>query len=195
LEIWGALLNGAAAVIIPKDILLDPEQLSELMGNFRVSLLMITPSLFNFIITQCSSAFRSLRYLMIGGEVFNRNAYALLPADERPKQVYHVYGTTEDTTFTSYHPIVADDMQAESVPIGQPIDKTEIFILDEQLQPVADGTIGEICIGGDGLARGYFNQPELTRQKFILVAVSDAIEPRRLYKTGGLGWRHQHARI
>ncbi|WP_413741195.1 amino acid adenylation domain-containing protein [Sodalis sp. RH15] len=189
LEIWGALLNGAAIVIIPRHILLDPDMLADLMFCNNVSILMITPSLFNFIVSQCPTAFRTLNYLMIGGEMFNLKAYGLLPAIERPKHIYHVYGTTEDTTFTLYHPIVADDINTGNVPIGQPIDNTYIFILDDRLQPTSEGVIGEICIGGDGLSRGYYNQPDLTAEKFIYVKLNGDSNARRLYKTGDLGWK------
>lgn len=189
LEVWGALLNGAATVIIDREVLLDPEKLKSSFIDYVVSSILVTPSLFNFIITICPDAFRTLSYLMIGGEAFNLHALRSLPLKAWPKNIYNVYGPTENTTYTLYYPIGLDDLTAESMPLGKPINKTEVFILDEQLQLADVGVLGEIYVGGDGVARGYLNRPDLTVEKFITTEISGESEPKRLYKTGDLGWK------
>lgn len=189
LEVWGALLNGAATVIIDREVLLDPENLKSTFIDNAVSSILVTPSLFNFIITLCPDAFRTLSYLMIGGEAFNLHALRKLPLNAWPKNIYNVYGPTENTTYTLYYPIGLDDLTAESMPLGKPINKTEVFILDEQLQLVDVGVLGEIYVGGDGVARGYLNRPDLTAEKFITTKINGENGPRRLYKTGDLGWK------
>src|SRR5439155_18697310 len=95
------------------------------------------------------------------------------------------YGPTENTTFTCCHRITNADCERHSIPIGRPIANTQVFVLDEELQPVPVGVPGELCIGGDGLARGYLNDAKLTAEKFIPHPFSD--EPgARFYKTGDL---------
>jgi len=189
LEVWGALLNGASTVIINRDILLDPEELKSTFIKYRVSSILVTPSLFNFITTLCPSAFKTLSYLMIGGEAFNMQALRSLPLSEWPKNIYNVYGPTENTTYTLFYPITVDDLKEETVPLGKPINRTDVFILNDKLQLAAVNTLGEICVGGDGVARGYLNRPDLTAEKFITIQLPGEKNPKRLYRTGDLGWK------
>lgn len=195
LEVWGALLNGAALVIIAKETLLDPKRLEDTLQQYAVSYLFMTTSLFNFIAPQCPNVFRSLNYLLVGGEAFNLQALKSLSPKAWPKILLNCYGPTEGTTITLCHPIVADDLHTDCVPIGRPLDKTEVHILDSQLQPVAQGRQGEIYIGGEGLARGYVNRPELTREKFITVEIAGEEHPKRLYQSGDLGWQRPDGAI
>ncbi|MGB7196620.1 MAG: amino acid adenylation domain-containing protein [Collimonas pratensis] len=189
LEVWGALLNGAAAVVIAKEILLNPEQLKSALRSHAVTTLMVTPSLFSFVTTLCPSAFQNLDCLMIAGEAFNLHALKRLSPKDWPKKIYNAYGPTENTTFTLYYSVVAADLDGDSIPLGKPIAKTEAFILDDRLQPVAAGALGEIYVGGDGVARGYLNRPDLTAEKFIVTEIAGEAGAKRLYKTGDLGWQ------
>lgn len=195
LEVWGALLNGAALVIITKETLLDAKRLEGTLQQYAVSYLFMTTSLFNFIAPQCPSAFRSLNYLLVGGEAFNLQALKSLLPTAWPKNLLNCYGPTEGTTVTLYHRIVADDLQKEEVPIGQPLDKTEVYILDEQLNPVTPGEQGEIYIGGEGIARGYINHPELTQEKFPTIKIAGESTPKRLYRSGDMGWQRPDGAI
>lgn len=194
LEVWGALLNGAALVIITKDTLLDAKRLEDTLQQYAVSYMFMTTSLFNFIAPQCPSAFRSLNYLLVGGEAFNLQALKSLSPTAWPKNLLNCYGPTEGTTITLYHRIVADDLQNDDVPIGRTLDKTDVYILDENLNPVTPGDRGEIYIGGDGIARGYINHPELTQEKFPTIKIAGESIPRRMYRSGDIGWqRHDGA--
>jgi acyl carrier protein len=95
------------------------------------------------------------------------------------------YGPTENTTFTTCFRMSEIDEVGERVSIGQPISNTTVYILDRELQPVPVGVGGELYTGGDGVARGYLNQPELTGERFIINPFSDEVGAK-LYKTGDL---------
>src|SRR5262249_49740087 len=96
------------------------------------------------------------------------------------------YGPTEGTTFTTWHLAQEAPEGATSIPIGRPLSNTQTYLLDRNQQPAPAGISGELYIGGDGLARGYFNRPELTAEKFIPNPFS-AQPGARLYRTGDLG--------
>lgn len=195
LEVWGALLNGATLVLIAKETLLDPPQLTTLLREEAITFMLMTTSLFNFMAPQCPRAFRALNYLLVGGETFNPQMLKMIPADDWPRHLVNAYGPTEGTVITACHHMSAADVSADNVPIGKELDKAEVYILDEHLQPVADGTVGEIHIGGNGLARGYVNRPELTQQKFLFTVFDGEQYPKRLYASGDLGWRRPDGAI
>ncbi|HEY6168610.1 MAG TPA: alpha/beta fold hydrolase, partial [Verrucomicrobiae bacterium] len=98
-------------------------------------------------------------------------------------QLINGYGPTENTTFTCCHRITLPLPDGRSIPIGRAIANTQVYVLDEQLQPVPIGVPGELCIAGDGLARGYLNAPELTAEKFVANPFSTKPDAR-LYRTG-----------
>src|SRR5206468_13076436 len=102
-----------------------------------------------------------------------------------PQRLLHVYGPTECTTFATCHLVQEVPGGARTIPIGRPIANTQLYVLDTHLQPVPIGVQGELYIGGPGLARGYFNRPELTAEHFIAHPFSDELGAR-LYKTGDL---------
>lgn len=185
-EIWGALLNGATTVIIPKKDVLNIQYFQEEIIRQKITMMFITTALFNLIATTSPRAFRFLRNLLVGGETLNPHTLKLILDAAPPKNLFNVYGPTESTTFAMAYNIQADDLTGGSVPIGQPIDRTLAFILDDRLLPVAQGVIGHLYIGGDGLARGYWNRDELNNEKFVNVTFPGYSKPLRLYKTGDL---------
>jgi amino acid adenylation domain-containing protein len=183
-EIWGALLHGGCLVIFPGSVPTAPE-LGELIRQERISTLWLTASLFTAILDEDPEALRPVRQLITGGEAVPvasvRTALGALPDTE----LIDGYGPTEGTTFTCCYRLPRDFQDAASVPIGRPIGNTQVYILDPRLQPVPIGVPGELYIGGDGLGRGYLNQPTLTQEKFI----PDPFNQRagaRLYRTGDL---------
>jgi amino acid adenylation domain-containing protein len=183
-EIWGPLLNGARLAIMPPGAvgLID---LGFTIGRHRVTTLFLTTALFNLAVEQQVEALRPLRQLFNGGEAASPWHFARAIEELRDGAVIHVYGPTESTTFTCWQRMPKSFTVADAIPIGRPIANTTVHLLDEQLRPVDVGATGELCIGGDGLARGYLNNPELTREKFIPDPFSD--EPgARLYRTGDL---------
>ncbi len=183
-EIWGALVNGAQLVGIPQEVALSPEKFVTHILQKQINVVFLTTALFNQFATLIPGAFKPLKYLLFGGEAVNPTSVKKVLEHGAPEKLLHVYGPTENTTFSSWYLIeeVADN--ATTIPIGTPIANTQIYILDNHLQPVPIGIPGEIHLGGAGLARGYLNRPEITSQKFI---PNPCGKPgSRLYKTGDL---------
>jgi amino acid adenylation domain-containing protein len=181
-EIWGALLHGARCVLFPESIP-TAKSLSEEIHKHGITVLWLTSALFNSIIDDDPQALSEIKQLLIGGEALSlahvNRAFETLPFT----QIINGYGPTESTTFTCCYPIPRKiETTIESIPIGSPIANTQVYILDDYLQPVPVGVPGELHIGGAGLARGYLNRPELTQEKFI----PNPFDNSKLYKTGDL---------
>ncbi|NEQ43675.1 MAG: amino acid adenylation domain-containing protein [Leptolyngbya sp. SIOISBB] len=186
LELWGALLNGGHCVLFPGSGLPDPRDLEWVLREYGVTTLWLTASLFNTLIMDAPEVLAPVQELLTGGEALSvshiRRAQALLPET----QLINGYGPTESTTFTCYyripHPLPAD---CTNIPIGYPINRTQVYILDEQQQPVPLGQPGELYIGGDGLAQGYLNLPEKTAERFVPDPFATDLQAR-LYRTGDM---------
>jgi amino acid adenylation domain-containing protein len=166
LEIWGPLLNGGCLAIMP------PEEqslagLGAAIRRYGVTSMWLTAGLFNVVVEQRIEDLRSLRQLLVGGDALSP-AHVSKALDGLPGcRLINGYGPTEGTTFTCCHDIHREDTQGASIPIGRPIANTQVYLLDAENEPVAVGETGELCIAGDGLARGYWKQPELTAEKFV----------------------------
>ncbi|NEO30634.1 MAG: amino acid adenylation domain-containing protein [Symploca sp. SIO3C6] len=187
-EIWGALLNGARLVGITKEVLLSPPQLATQLQDQQIDILFVTTALFNQLATQVPGIFRTLQTVLFGGEAVEPNSVRIALQNQPPKRLLHLYGPTENTTFSSWYLVQEVPEDATNLPIGKPIANTQIYILDSHLQPVPIGVPGELCIGGDGLARGYLYRPDLTEEKFITNSLPETklISNQKLYKTGDL---------
>ncbi|MGL4503217.1 MAG: non-ribosomal peptide synthetase, partial [Planktothrix sp.] len=181
-EIWGALLNGAQLIGINRDILLSPEEFARKLQQENITVLFLTTALFQQMARIVPQAFTCLRYLLFGGETVDLRWVRKILKQNPPQNFIHVYGPSENTTFSSYYIIQSLPESMTSLPIGRPISNTSLYILDQQLNPVPIGIVGEIYLGGDGLARGYLNRPELTTEKFI----TNFNNEKKLYKTGDL---------
>jgi amino acid adenylation domain-containing protein len=182
-EIWGSLLNGARLVIAPPEI----PTLSELgrcISVNGITTLWLTSGLFHQMVDFALESFAGVRQLLVGGDVVSP-VHAMRFLERYPEcRLINGYGPTEGTTFSSCHQITLEDR--ESIPIGRPISNTQVYILDANLRPVPVGIAGEICIGGDGLARGYLNSPDLAAEKFVRNPFSSR-QGERLYRSGDLG--------
>ncbi len=186
-EVWGALLNGASLVVVPKKYILDIQCFQALLVHSRATVMFITSALFNLVATTVPDAFRFFRYVLVGGEVLNPHTLRLVLEAAPPQHLLNVYGPTECTTFAMAYPIAMEDMSRGSIPIGRPISRTLAFILDDHLLPVAQGQIGHLYVGGDGLARAYWGREDLTEERFVQVVLPGYGHPVRLYNTGDLG--------
>ena len=183
-EIWGALLNGAKLVLMPP----HASSLQEIGDTIRkegVTTLWLTAGLFHLFVDQRLDDLVGLRQLLAGGDTLSA-PHVRKFLDRAPNTtLINGYGPTEGTTFTCCHSMRHGDVIPDSVSIGRPIANTSVYLLDEQLQPVPAGEVGELCAGGDGIARGYLNAGELTAAKFV----SDPFSPEpdgRMYRTGDL---------
>jgi amino acid adenylation domain-containing protein len=182
-ELWGALLHGARLVIYPEETP-TAAGLEAVIARYGVTTAWLTAGLFNVVVDERPTALRGLRQLLTGGEALSvphvRRALANLP----DVQLTNGYGPTEGTTFACCYRLpreLPDDWG--SVPIGRPIANTEAYVLDETLQPVPIGVVGDLYIGGDGLARGYLNHPYLTATRFVTNPFRRGVGAK-LYRTG-----------
>ncbi len=184
LEIWGALLHGGCCVLFPSDGIPDPQDLKTVIQTYGVTTMWLTAALFNTIIAEAPESLLGVKELLTGGEALSPSFIRLAQKHLPETQLINGYGPTENTTFTCCYRIprpLGD--QVTSVPIGRPIANTQVYILDAHGEPVPIGVLGELHVGGAGLAREYINRPDLTAEKFIPDPFS-ADSPKRLYKTG-----------
>jgi amino acid adenylation domain-containing protein len=183
-EIWGALLHGGCCVLYPDNGLPDPQTLGSVIKDYSVTTIWLTAALFNTLITEAPECLQGVKEILTGGEALSvahiKKAQELLPNT----QLINGYGPTENTTFTCCYriPNLLND-NLTSIPIGKAIANTEVYILDDNLQPVSIGEAGELYIGGDGLAKGYLNRPDLTTARFIPHPFRKD-STAKLYKTG-----------
>ena len=197
LEIWGSLLNGGILVVMPP----HKPSLGEIGAAVRenqITTLWLSAGLFQLMIEEELENLKSLKQLLAGGDVLSVTHVQKVVEKLPGCKLINGYGPTENTTFTCCFAVKADSNLEKSVPIGKPISNTQIYILDSQLQPVPVGVPGELHIGGDGLAIGYHNRPELTASKFIpnpfdnskvnplLTHPKQGSQKSKLYKTGDL---------
>lgn len=183
-EIWGPLLNGGCLVTAPQSPSLG--EIGDLLEQFKVTTLWLTAGLFNVVMEERPDAIRKIKYLLTGGDIASpRHTRTALMHLERG-ELLNCYGPTENATFSTSHRVKRSDTEQPSIPIGLPVDKSPVYLLDESMKPIHDLRVGEIFVGGEGLARGYWNRPELTAEKFLQIEMEPQIFTR-LYRTGDLG--------
>ncbi|MFB0847085.1 amino acid adenylation domain-containing protein, partial [Paenibacillus oleatilyticus] len=184
-EIWGALLNGGQLHLVNKDMILNAASLKQTIQENGITTMFLTTALFNQLTQQDSRLFASLDTLLVGGEAQSVPHINRVIQDNPGFRLVNIYGPTENTTFSTAYVIPAE--RSNTVPIGGPIRNSTAYVVDSamRLQPV--GAWGELLVGGDGVARGYLNQPEQTAEKFI---DSPFRQGERCYRTGDLvRWR------
>ncbi|MBU7581849.1 MAG: amino acid adenylation domain-containing protein [Nostoc sp. TH1S01] len=177
LEIFLPLTTGAKLILVSREIATDGRQLLQQLNNSAVTIMQATPATWRMLLDAGWEGNAQLK-ILCGGEALPQNLASQLR--QKAASVWNLYGPTETTIWSTIHQV---DEHEAFVPIGCPIANTQIYILDKHLQPVPIGVPGEIYIGGAGLARGYFNRPELTNEKFIPNPFTPAT---LLYKTGDL---------
>ncbi len=190
-EIWGALLYGGRLVIVPFWISRSPDAFYQLLCQQEVTVLNQTPSAFRQLMQAEASLSvtknLALRLVIFGGEALELPS--LKPWFERHgdkmPQLVNMYGITETTVHVTYRSLTIADTNETASVIGRSIPDLQIYLLDRSQQPVPIGVPGEIYVGGAGLARGYFNRPNLTAERFVPNPFSNKLGAR-LYKTGDL---------
>lgn len=179
-EIWGALLNGIELHLVEKDLLIEADSLSEYLRSEQITIVWMTTPLFNNVVEQNPQLFSNLRCLLIGGDALSPKHIELVRRNCPDVTLINGYGPTENTTFSTF--FVIDKEYKNNIPIGKPISNSTTYIMNDELEVLPVGTIGELCVGGDGVSRGYINKPELNAEKFKYI--SDEIG--RVYRTGDL---------
>ncbi|WP_080283458.1 non-ribosomal peptide synthetase, partial [Clostridium botulinum] len=180
-EIFGSLLNGLELCLAKNETIILPELLKKVVIKNNITILALTSELFNQIAEENISVFKSLRYLLIGGDILSPKYINLVRKKYKNLRILNEYGPSENTTNSTTYFI--DKEFSSSIPIGKPISNSKAYIIDKNnmLKPV--GIYGELCVSGDGLARGYLNRPKLTAEKFI----DNPFElGTKMYKTGDL---------
>ncbi|HFC12082.1 MAG TPA: amino acid adenylation domain-containing protein, partial [Anaerolineae bacterium] len=166
LDIWGALLNGAALYIYPS-MQFDLVELATYIADNAISFAAFTPSLLHQLVDYQVDKLQSLRYLLVGGDVLSVDHADRLRQACPNTTLINAYGPTENTVDTTHYIVPKTGELGKTIPIGKPVSNTQLYILDEQLRRVALGRSGELYVGGAGVARGYLFKPELTAQAFI----------------------------
>lgn len=172
-ELWLALRVGAALYLASRETLAPGEPLLHFLAQHAITMITVTPSTLAALPV---AALPALHTITVAGEACPASLVASWAGGRR---FFNLYGPTEATIWsTAMHCTISD----QPPPIGQPIANTQIYLLNEQNQPVALGEAGEMAIGGVGVARGYLNQPAMTAAKFI----ANPFGPGKLYKSGDL---------
>lgn len=182
LELWGVLLTGGTAVLVDERPL-TPAGLREVIARHGVNTVFLTTSLCHLVVEEDPGAFAGLRTVLVGGEKLSAwHAARLL--DEHPDlRLVNGYGPVESTVFVLTHDVRPADTTGD-IPLGLPVSRTEVVVLQGD-QRCAPGEVGELYVAGDGLALGYFGDPALTAEKFVVLELDGV--PTRLYRTGDLG--------
>ncbi|TQV77386.1 amino acid adenylation domain-containing protein [Aliikangiella marina] len=188
-EFWGALLNGACVALYSGKGL-DPNRLKQDLVNNNVTILWLTAALFHLVADKFIDVLRPLRVLLAGGDVLSAK-YIRKVINQFPDiTMINGYGPTENTTFTCCHKMTKNNLPDTNVPIGKAITGTNVFILDENFNPVKDGRLGELYTSGSGVALGYLN--DSNNQNFFY---NDKIDTGLIYRTGDLVARNENGEI
>jgi len=186
-EIFGPLLKGVPIVIISDEAVKDPSRLVEELAKYEVSRIVLVPSLLRAMLETNPNIATKLKKLKIwatSGEAISKELAERFQAAMRQSRLINLYGSSEVSADVTYYEIGVMEEEERSIPIGRPIANTQIYLLDGEMKPVPIGGEGEIYLGGEGLARGYLNRAELTKEKFV---ANPYREGERLYRTGDIG--------
>ncbi|ONI88804.1 hypothetical protein ALI22I_17670 [Saccharothrix sp. ALI-22-I] len=187
-EMWACLATGGTVVVVPQDVAGDPVRLWELLHTERVAVLHQTPTTFRELVRVAvergAAVPPALRVLMIGGEnlepVHLRTWFDHY--GDAPTRLVNMYGTTETCVFVTCQEVDPDDVAERGrISIGRPLPNYTVHLLDERGEPVPLGAVGELCVGGAGVGRGYLNRPELSAARFVEHPAFG-----RIYRTGDL---------
>lgn len=185
-EIFAPLLQGIPTVIISNVTLLDPQLFVEALAHHKVTRIILVPSFLRLLLDNYHHLTKKLSQLKLwitSGEALSINLAKTFREFMPFAKLINLYGSSEVSANATYYDTTLLQDQANSVPIGRPIDNTQAYVLNQNLQPTPVGVFGELYIGGDGLARGYLHRPELNQERFI---DNPFIPGTKLYKTGDL---------
>ncbi len=181
LEIWSCLANGIPMHIIDSELLLNAERLKAYIAQNNITVSFVIAAAFVTLIEQDVTVFDNLKWVMTGGEAMSAKHVNKLLQHNKFTKIVNLYGPTENTVASTSHTVSRPYNGA--VPIGKPINNSTCYVLDNKLKLVVPGGEGVLYVGGDGVAKGYLNSPELTEQRFV----ENPYKPgERIYNTGDL---------
>jgi amino acid adenylation domain-containing protein len=178
-DVWLPLLVGARTVVVSREDTVDGERLQQLIQRHSVTFLQATPVTWWLLLEAGWQGKQNLQIVCTGEAMPRDLASRLFPIVRR---LWNLYGPTETTIWSTGYLVRRGD---EPVLIGRPVGNTQCYILDERLQPVPIGVVGELYLAGDGVGRGYHNRPELTAEKFVPDPFA-GLPGARMYRTGDL---------
>jgi amino acid adenylation domain-containing protein len=183
MEIWLALANGATLVGLQRESLLSSAELATTLKSHEISVIVLNTAYVHQIGRDAPEALKGVRKVIFGGEAAEPAPLRQLLEHLGPGVLVNGYGPAEGCVITTYHEITEISPSATTVPIGRPVRNARVYLLDELQRPVPIGVPGEIYIGGDGVACGYLNRPEVTAQRFLPDVFSEK-SGQLLYRTG-----------
>lgn len=163
-EMWLSLLNGLTLYIIKKEILLDPIKFEEFVKSNKVTITLLTTSLFNQLVIYKKNIFENFRYVISGGDIMNAKIANDIMLSTPKVKLINAYGPTENSVISSTYRYKLSKI--DNVPIGKPISNSTCFIIDKYGNLLPKNVPGELVVGGDGVANGYINNDELTKERF-----------------------------
>jgi amino acid adenylation domain-containing protein len=177
-DVWPVLCVGGTLVVPPKALLQHPDSLIAWLADEKITWTFVPTGMAEILFAREWPAQMSLRFLVTGGDRLR-----IRPPQSLPFTVLNAYGPTENTVISTWSVLTARNGDAQLPAIGHPIANVKAYVLDEQRQPVAGGVAGELYLGGEQLARGYFGKPALSAERFV----PDPFSGRpngRMYRTG-----------
>lgn len=182
-ELWGTFINGATLVVIEKDDLLDVDQLISIFKQHQITTSFFTTGLFNRIVDTKVTLLKELNTAIFGGEKLSTTHLkkALINAPETC--FINAYGPTENGIFTTIFQATPASLEYKDVPIGKPVNDTQVAVVDQHHNLLPQGLVGQLVCFGSGLAMGYVNEAELTDKKFVSLTMPN-LQPQRGYLTG-----------
>ncbi|MFE4944770.1 amino acid adenylation domain-containing protein [Streptomyces sp. NPDC056641] len=192
LELWVPLLTGGEVIVAPPGRL-DPAGLSRITAVTGITGLWLTAGLFNAVATEDPACLAGLRQIWTGGDVVSPAAVRAVRSALPELTVVNGYGPTETTVFATRFAVGEVPGDTGTVPIGTPLDGKRVLLLDDALRPVPPGVVGELYVGGAGVARGYLGRPAATAERFV----ADPSGPpgARVYRTGDLARWNRDGRL
>uniref|UniRef100_UPI003D765FBC amino acid adenylation domain-containing protein n=1 Tax=Streptomyces wuyuanensis TaxID=1196353 RepID=UPI003D765FBC len=180
-ELWGGLLSGAA-LVASGTVSADIPELARTMREARVTVALLNEGIFRALADSAPESFATLRDVYVGGDTVSPSAVRKVQDHAPGMRFTNSYGPTESTLCVAHHALPAGSRAGSAIPIGRPLDNTRLYVLDEGLQPVPCGVVGELYVAGEGLARGYVERPVLSAERFV----ADPFGPagQRMYRTG-----------
>ncbi|WP_104399024.1 non-ribosomal peptide synthetase [Vibrio penaeicida] len=202
-EVWGALLNGATAVVFTQEEINDPQALARKIEESALDVAFMTTGLFNLMVLEFPQSLVHIKHLLVGGEAFvASNATPFFDAatsagfegSDYPA-LYNVYGPTECTTFSACHRLLPENVKKyirdARVPIGKGINRTQVYVVVEQNRLALSGEVGEIAIAGPALAQGYYGDKTRNAERFVYLPWLK----EHVYLSGDLGMQNEQGDI
>jgi acyl-coenzyme A synthetase/AMP-(fatty) acid ligase/acyl carrier protein len=185
-EVFGTWQLGGCVVVPRPDEVNDPDRLITMLHEQQVQMWNSAPALFDLVLQRALATGRtlpdSLRVVALGGDRFPPDVIGLARAVAPMAQLFNLAGLTETSYCSTWYRVRPEDAEG-AIPWGYPLPGQQLYVLDDRLSPVPDGELGEMCIGGPGVGRGYWRRPELTALRFVADPFGRSADAR-MFRTG-----------